>query len=90
MLTKLDRKEESFMTKLTDLAKDLTYAREAIEIYQKCCVRHSFQHQDMTLMKDLDSMKYWIDQLKTKERAIYDILIDKKLMKKPKEDKNVA
>lgn len=90
MQTKLDRKEESSMSKIKLLAKEITYAREAIAIYQKSCVSHSFKHQDMTLLKDLDSMKYWIEEIEKKEQQLFKLLADKKLLDKPKEDKDVA
>ena len=90
MQTKLDRKEESSMSKIKLLAKEITYAREAIAIYQKSCVSHSFKHQDMTLLKDLDSMKYWIEEIEKKEQELFKLLADKKLLDKPKEDKDVA
>ena len=78
------------MSKIKLLAKEITYAREAIAIYQKSCVSHSFKHQDMTLLKDLDSMKYWIETLEKKEQQLFKLLADKKLLDKPKEDKDVA
>ena len=90
MQINLDRKEESSMSKIKLLAKEITYAREAIAIYQKSCVSHSFKHQDMTLLKDLDSMKYWIEELEKKEQEFFKLLADKKLLDKPKEDKDVA
>ncbi len=90
MQINLDRKEESSMSKIKLLAKEITYAREAIAIYQKSCVSHSFKHQDMTLLKDLDSMKYWIEELEKKEQELFKLLADKKLLDKPKEDKDVA
>ena len=78
------------MSKIKLLAKEITYAREAIAIYQKPCVSHSFKHQDMTLLKDLDSMKYWIEEIEKKEQQLFKLLADKKLLDKPKEDKDVA
>ena len=90
MQINLDRKEESSMSKIKLLAKEITYAREAIAIYQKSCVSHSFKHQDMTLLKDLDSMKYWIEELEKKEQELFKLLATKKLLDKPKEDKDVA
>ena len=90
MQINLDRKEESSMSKIKLLAKEITYAREAIAIYQKSCVSHSFKHQDMTLLKDLDSMKYWIEEIEKKEQELFKLLADKKLLDKPKEDKDVA
>lgn len=90
MQINLDRKEESSMSKIKLLAKEITYAREAIAIYQKSCVSHSFKHQDMTLLKDLDSMKYWIEEIEKKEQQLFKLLADKKLLDKPKEDKDVA
>ena len=90
MQINLDRKEESSMSKIKLLAKEITYAREAIAIYQKSCVSHSFKHQDMTLLKDLDSIKYWIEELEKKEKELFKLLAVKKLLDKPKEDKDVA
>tara|TARA_R100000278_G_scaffold122550_1_gene109030 strand:+ start:2083 stop:2319 length:237 start_codon:yes stop_codon:yes gene_type:complete len=78
------------MSKIKTLAKEFTYAREAVAIYQKSCVSHSFKHQDMTLLKDLDSMKYWIEELQKKEEELFKLLVVKKLLDKPKEDKDVA